>query len=103
LKSKGTLIAIVPNKNWLGQLYRWFGMNYVYGILRITLPNQPIERELSFGQWLALLERNGYAVNWWHPWNIDLTIPLANFISIKADYITSALCYHFIIKATCLT
>ena len=94
LRTEGALIVVVPNKNWLGQLYLYKLLNKWFG------RDQPIERELSLKKWLTIIERNGFSIRCWQPWNIDINLPLAHSISLKSEHIRAALCYHFVIKAT---
>ncbi len=99
LKKDGFLVTVVPNKNWIGNIYGMFGIAYAHRKLRNVLPDQLIEREFSLSRWLSVLEQNNFLVCGWQPWNTDIPLPLMKGISIKATYISSALCNHFIIKS----
>jgi len=96
LKGSGFLLAVVPNKNWLGKLYKWAGLNYVSRTLRGLDSNQPIERELGLLGWIHVLNASGFVVDFWRPCNVDLKIPFSN---IRFRGIPAALCYHFVMRA----
>lgn len=99
LKKNGFLIVVVPNRNWIGKLYDWSGINYLHTVVRHTLPDQLIERELCLSQWINLLNQNNFSVEGWQPWNTSIRAPIFNLIIIKPSYVKPALCFHFIIKA----
>ena len=106
LKPSGTLFVVIPNSCWLGNIPKVL-LFPLYAFVEVRCrksgiaSHQPIERKYSFRFGKTFLEKSGFTIVKWIPYQRDIVLYQRKYFSINKRFLSpkcvpAALCHHHI-------
>lgn len=106
LKPSGTLCVVIPNSCWLGNIPKVL-LFPLYTLVEVSrrksgiASRQPIERKYSFRFGKTFLEKSGFTVVKWMPYQRDVVLYQGRYSSmnkriLSPTQVPAALCHHHI-------
>ncbi len=106
LKPSGTLCVVIPNRCWLGNIPKVL-LFPLYALAKVgnrksgIASRQPIEREYSFRFGKTFLEKSGFTIVKWMPYQRDVVLYQRKYFSINKRILSptrvpASLCHHHI-------